>query len=543
MSFLSQIAETLSGLGERPLIHELEREAVTTGADLLRRAGGYRQALVERGVSAGDRVVLVAGNSADWIAVDLAALALGAVLVPFDVRLEAVTVRDLCADCRPRLILAQDPAALGDGFEAPVLDLAELSGEADWTAPVEVPDDAPATIIYTSGSTGRPKGAVLTHANLAFMLERTRARLEQLTGLPVGDDRALHYLPLCYAGSRILLHSCLLRGARLELVADPKRLGDALGRADAHYFLNVPLVLERFRRAARDGVANKGAVLRGLLHAAESAWERIESGKAFPLGGVFALTLARWLIFPKIKGRLGSDLKGVICGSAPLAVATQRWYRMLGVEIYQGYGLTETTALCTLDVEGAVRPGWVGPALPGVELRVSSEGELQTRGPHVFPGYWERDEATAEAFTADGWFKTGDLGELDDQGRARIAGRASALLVLQTGHNVPPEPHEEALRLALGGDPQVCLVGHGKPCLAALVAGEGLARESVQAAVDALNAEAAPHKKIRAFHLCPEPFTAENGLLTANLKLRRRVIAERFAEAIDGLYADAVAAR
>ena len=163
----------------------------------------------------------------------------------------------------------------------------------------------------------------------------------------------------------------------------------------------------------------------------------------------------------------------------------------------------------------------------------------------MFPGYWERDDATAAAFTADGWFKTGDLGEVDDAGRYRIAGRASALLVLQTGHNVAPEPLEQALRLALGGDPHVCVIGHGQPCLTALVAGEGLDPASVQAALDALNADAPPPKRIRGVHLC-DPFSAENGMLTTNLKLRRGAIAERYAEPIAALYrerADAVGAR
>jgi len=535
---LQAIVDGLGRLADRPVVTRLDppTESVT-GAGLLRRAAAVRRVLDEAGVGPGDRVALVAGPSAAWIACDLAVLAHGAVLVPFDVRTDAAALADLVADCAPALALADDPAVLPEG--APARALADAAaGDAEWPGRVVVPATDPATIIYTSGSSGRPKGAVLTHANLSVMLDYTTARLEQLSGRPFGEDRALHYLPPCYAGSRVLLHSCLRRGALVQLVGDPRRLGEHLAAADADYFLNVPLVLERFRRAATDAVRSKSRTAGRLLAEAEAAWARREEhGGRVGLRDRLLLAVARWLVLKPIRARFGSRLRGVICGSAPLAAECQRFFHLLGVDVYQGYGLTETTALCTLDEPERIRPGWVGPAMPFVELRRADDGELLTRGPHVFPGYWRDEAATRVAIDGDGWLHTGDLGEVDAEGRWRITGRKSAVLVLQTGHNVAPEPLEAGLREALGGDAQVCLVGHGRPSLAAVVAGERLARPEVAAALEAVNAGAPSHRQVRHFHLHPEPLTPESGLLTTNLKLRRRAIAERFASELEALYA------
>ncbi len=521
-----------------------ERHSVTAGA-LLGRAATFRAALRARDVEPGDRVVLVAANSAEWVALDLACLAEGVVLVPLDPRLPPAELSERIFDAEPAAVISDDALALEGDFV--LLDLAELAeeGPAPWSAPRDVAPDALATILYTSGSSGAPKGVMLSRLNLGFMLGRTEHRLERLTGLPPGNDRALHYLPLCYAGSRVLLLSCLLRGARLQLVRDPRQLGEQLSEANPDYFLNVPLVLERFQRLAVAAIERRGPVPARLLAEARAAWARVEEDRGSTRDRAL-LALAGLLLFKPLRARFGTRLKALICGSAPLSQDTEQFFRMAGIEVYQGYGLTETTALCTLDVEGRVRPGWVGPALPGVEMRRSADGEVQTRGPHVFCGYWGRPEETQEAFAGDGWFRTGDQGDVDAHGRWRIDGRLSALLVLQTGHNVPPEPLEEKVRQALGevepalADAQVVAVGHGRPYVAALVTppeGRDLSEAEVQRALDALNPTLPRHQQVRRFALLGERFTPDNELLTSNLKLRRRAIAERHAAAIEALFA------
>jgi long-chain acyl-CoA synthetase len=300
--------------------------------------------------------------------------------------------------------------------------------------------------------------------------------------------------------------------------------------------LVVPLLLERLRRAVHERVAARGAALGRLLVEAEAAWTRLEEGAA-TLRDRALLLVARLAVLRPVRRALLPEARGLICGSAPLRPEVQRFFRLLGVEVYQGYGLTETTALCTLDVEGRVRPGWVGPALPGVELRVDDEGQLLVRGPNVFQGYWRRPAGLG--FTADGWFETGDLGDVDAEGRWRITGRRSAVLALSTGHKVAPEPVEEALRARLhdGGarDPQVLVLGHGRPHLAALVT--GATQAAVDAAVAAHDAANDAKRRVHAARALPRAWTTEDGLLTANLKLRRAAILARFAAEVDALYA------
>ncbi len=528
------------------------RRSVTAGA-LLARAAAFRRGLHQRGVGAGDRLVLIAANSADWVACDLACFAEGVVLVPLDPRMTPAELGERARDAEPSLIVIGEgsphPATHPTGArrEAPRTSLEALGGDgpAPFEPPADVPPDALATILYTSGSSGQPKGVMLSRLNLGFMLGRTEHRLERLTGLPPGSDRALHYLPLCYAGSRILMLSCLLRGARVQLVADPRQIPELLSEAAPDYFLNVPLLLERFERAATSAIEARGPVPTRLLVEAKAAWVRTEDGRAGRRDRAL-LALADRLLFVPLRARFGPRLKALICGSAPLGEETQRFFRMAGLPVFQAYGLTETTALCTLDVEGQVRTGWVGPALPDVELRRSEEGEVLTRGPHVFCGYWGRPEETAEAFAGDGWLRTGDLGQVDGSGRWRIEGRRSALIVLQTGHKVPPEPLEEALRRALAevsaalADAQVIALGHGRSFVSALLTPPEhgtLSEEQVERALAALDPTLAPYRRVRRFAVLPERFSVHNGLLTSNLKLRRREIATRYAALIDELYA------
>jgi long-chain acyl-CoA synthetase len=225
----------------------------------------------------------------------------------------------------------------------------------------------------------------------------------------------------------------------------------------------------------------------------------------------------------------------LICGSAPLNVETQLFFMMLGIRVLQVYGLTETTAICTMDDPNHVVPGRVGPAIRGIEMKLGENDEVMVRGPNVFSGYWHRPQDSANALR-DGWFHTGDQGEQDVTGNWRIVGRIKNLIILGSGHNIAPEPIEEKLLQEIPGAQQVILVGNGKGYLSAIVTGEVDDHET-QASIDRLNAQSPHYKQVRAFHIRREPFTIENGLLTANGKLKRDTISAELKNEIDDLYA------
>jgi long-chain acyl-CoA synthetase len=243
-------------------------------------------------------------------------------------------------------------------------------------------------------------------------------------------------------------------------------------------------------------------------------------------------------MFPAIRKGIGPQLKALICGSAPLSIETQLFFMMLGIPVLQVYGLTETTAICTMDDPRGVVPGGVGPAIPGMEMTIAENGEILARGPNIFPGYWQRPGETAKALEG-GWFHTGDQGAVDQNGNWSITGRLKNLIILNSGHNVAPEPLEEAIRRNLPEAEQVVLVGNQRSFLAALVSANranGLNAAHIQRAIDVVN-QALPHyKQIRAFHLVPDAFSIENGLLTANGKLKRDAIAARFGAEIEELF-------
>ena len=232
---------------------------------------------------------------------------------------------------------------------------------------------------------------------------------------------------------------------------------------------------------------------------------------------------------------MGSRLRAILCGSAPLALETQQFFLMMGIRVLQVYGLTETTAICTMDHPRHVVPGWVGPAIQGTEMKLGPQEEILVRGPHIFAGYWNRPKETAAVFR-EGWFCTGDQGAIDIKGNWQIIGRIKNLLILNSGHNIAPEPMEEALLKTVPGIKQVVLVGHGRSHLAALVTGE-VDESSMGKALETMNLDLPHYKRIHTFRLLSDPFTIENGMLTANGKLKRDQIQTRWAAEIEEMFA------
>jgi long-chain acyl-CoA synthetase len=546
MNFLENIFSRLQDAAGRVVLVEAHAggNQTATGSELLAQISVARAFLRASGLAKGDRCALVAPNSVRWAALDLAVIAEGLIAVPMYARQAAGELGAMLRDAGVGLICCGD-AALRDAIsaawpEAPRFVLFDeifsaaipSAATASASFPALSPQDTVA-ILYTSGTSGEAKGVMLTVGNLDHMLSCTSARLDQLMGSHATPDRVFHYLPFCFAGSWILLLSCLSRTSVLTMSMDLTKLADDMLPAEPDYFLNVPTLLERIRTGVGDNIRKRGGFIAKVFDRANAAWLRLDAKSPKPWD-FFWLGLAGLLIFPSIRKRLGPNLRALICGSAPLARETQLFFMMLGIRVLQVYGLTETTAICTMDDPRHVEPGRVGPAIPGVEMKIGENSEIVVRGPNIFPGYWRRPEQTA-AVLRDGWFHTGDQGDVDANGNWRITGRLKNLIILNSGHNIAPEPIEEELFRAVPGAQHVMLVGNGRSFLAAIITGAANGAE-IDSQLERMNGALPHYGKIRRYHVAQELFTIENGLLTANGKLRRDTIAARFAAEIEGMY-------
>jgi long-chain acyl-CoA synthetase len=347
-------------------------------------------------------------------------------------------------------------------------------------------------------------------------------------------DRIFLYAPMNFAASWMLMLSAFSRESVLTLSTDLTKLADEIRLSGPHYFLNVPTLLERVKRGVEDNIARQIAPIRALYARARESWERQHVGRGRSLDNVW-LALGRKLIFAKVKSRFGPNLRALICGSAPLASETQQLFLMLGIPVLQAYGLTETTALCTLDDPRLpVEPGCVGPAISGIEMQLADNDEIIVRGPNIFSGYWNRPEETAKVLR-DGWFHTGDQGEVNVRGNWRIIGRIKNLVILNTGHKFAPEPIEDKFAQLLPAAQQIVLVGNARSYVCMLVTGN-VAPGAVQSAIDAINPDLPHYRQIRSFKILPAAFTPESGLLTAMGKIKREAIAKRYDAEINSMY-------
>ena len=545
-NFLETILTQLNRADGRVVLREIRGDhfVSVTGREFLDQIQIIRSFVRDSGVQPGDRCALLASNSIRWAAFYLALMAEGAIVVPLYARQSSAELAAMMKDCQARLIFVSD-AALGDAVArawpaAPRWVL--FDDVVKHSPPRPAIPDAPSprqdshivTIIYTSGTSGEPKGVCLNVGNLTHMLSCTTERLDQLMGATHEPDRVFHYLPFNFAASTILLLSCLTRESILTLSTDLNKLVDEIRLASPNYFLNVPTLLERVRRGVEEAIAKRPAVIRSLFARACTARQRQHVGRGRALDA-FWLALGGALIFRKIRERFGTHLRALICGSAPLAPETQQFFLMLGIPVLQAYGLTETTGICTLDDPRVpVEPGYVGTAISGIEMKLAANEEIVVRGPHIFPGYWNRPEETARVLQ-DGWFHTGDQGEVNVRGNWRISGRIKNLIILNSGHNIAPEPIEEKIARLLPAAQQVVVVGNGRGYLCALVTGE-VEPMAVQAALDAVNPELPHYRQIRNFTILRQVFTPESALLTAMGKIRRDAINARYASEINAMY-------
>jgi long-chain acyl-CoA synthetase len=545
MNFLENIFAQLDAANDTPVLQELRdgKSVPVTGRELLNRVGQARAFVAARGLKKGDRCALLAHNGIQWVALDLAIMAEGVIVIPLYARQAAAELVAMMKDCSPALICCGGDTALRHGIlqawpEAPpqyLFDDIFSHAGASVNGKPQLADSDAVTIIYTSGTSGEAKGVILTAGNVGHMLACTSARLDLLMESKPGQDRVFHYLPFCFAGSWIMLLTCLRRHSLLTLNTDLGKLAGEMRAAAPDYFLNVPALLERMRKAVDEQLWKTGGLALAIYSRAKAAWIRQREGRARLFDKVW-LGFADAMIFPTIRKKMiGVNLKALICGSAPLNVDTQLYFNMFGIPVLQVYGLTETTAICTMDDPRHVEPGRVGPAISGIEMKLGEGDEIMVCGPNIFPGYWNRPEETANSLR-DGWFHSGDQGEVDAAGNWRIIGRIKNLIILGSGHNIAPEPIEDELLTNLPGAQQAVLVGNGRGYLSVIVTGN-VTREQVQAAVDEVNSHLPHYKQIRALHVHTEPFSIDNGLLTANGKLKRDLIAARLQSEIEEMYA------
>src|SRR6202167_4594839 len=562
MSFPEEIFSSLERAGDAVVLQELRdgQTASLTARQLLAQVFVARGYLRRLRLTKGDRLALLAHNSMQWVAMDLAAMAEGLTVVPLYARQEPAELVAMMKDCRPAVLACGEhslaDAILGAWPEAPrrfcfpdVFGIGSdpLENPAAIVAE-EMAEKDVVTIIYTSGTSGEAKGVMLNTGNVGYMLGCTSGRLDQLmrgytapreTGKSTpSQDNVFHYLPLCFAGSWIMVLTCLLRGSKLTLNTDLAKIAPEMRLAVPDYFLNVPALLERMRKAVDEQLWKTGGFPLQVYTKAKGAWARRQEGKS-RAGDRFWLGLGNRFVFPTIRKKMiGGKLRALICGSAPLGLETQFFFMMLGIPVLQVYGLTETPAICTMDDPDArVIPGRTGPAISGVEMKVAENAEIVARGPNIFPGYWDRPEETAKVLR-DGWFHTGDQGEVDANGNWKIVARIKNRIILGSGHNIAPEPIEDKILQELPGASQVVILGNGRGYFAALITGK-VSSERAQAALDLVNPSLPHYKQIRAFHLMEEAFSIESGLLTANGKLKRDLIAERFRKEIDAMYESA----
>ncbi len=551
MNFLEHIFHQLNQSPQRPVIREVrDGQFVTaTCGEVLAQIKAARTYIRQSGLSAGDRCGLLAPNSIRWAALDLALMAEGITVVPLYSRQAPNELVNMLKDCGATLVCCADAALRNSIVEhwpemqarLPLFD--EIFATAPDASLADEPDALSdshiVTIIYTSGTSGEPKGVMLNVKNLNHMVPCTGLRLDQLMEGETEKtaDQVFHYLPLCFAGSWVLLLTALSRHSLLTLSTDLNKLADELRLAAPHYCLNVPTLLERIRTGVEKQISEKPGFVQAIYRNGKVAWLRRYENKASGLDGLW-LALAHKLIFASIKQKIGPNLRALICGSAPLNKETQLFFSMLHIRVLQVYGLTETTAICTMDDPREFTIGRVGPAILGIEMKLGEHDELLVRGPHIFAGYWNKPEATAAAMLPDAsgdWFRTGDQGEVDAQGNWAISGRIKSLLILNSGHNVAPEPIEEKLAFKLPAAQQCVVLGNDRSFLTVLITGE-ITHAQAEQAVAAVNEELPHYKRVLAFHQEKEPLTIESGLLTANGKLRRDAIAKHFAPAIDALY-------
>ncbi len=566
---------------------------VDTSVDEFRDTVRYfATGLFHLGLKPGDRVAILSENRPEWAMADFAILASAAITVPVYPTLlgwqieyilndsgavavicsneeqmkKVAGIRDHCPHIH-NVIVCDLPPALPDGvlsFEA-VVDTGRRADDATARVRFDELRAKPAsgdvaTLVYTSGTTGNPKGAMLTHGNIASNVLATCKVLpieHGMTGLCI--------LPLSHILERMGDYCYFYRGCTIAYAESVLKVGDNLREIRPHLFAAVPRLFEKMRTTILDNVAvqpaSKQKIFKWALGIAERRLPYRVSGKPMPFGLSIKSAIADKLVFRKILDRLGGRVRMVLSGGAPLSAELAAFFIGAGLDIYEGYGLTETSPVIAVNTPQARRVGTVGRIIPGVEVKIAEDGEILSRGPHIMKGYWNNDDATRQAIDPDGWFHTGDIGEIDADGFLKITDRKKDIIINAYGKNIAPQPLEALLKSSpYIGTP--VLIGDRRKYLVALLVPnfdklerdskamgvqfnsrqELIANEKVQqiyqTEIDRFNLNLDRQEKIRRFALLPRDFTTDDDEITPSLKVKRKMIDKKYKEIIDQLFKD-----
>ena len=531
--------------------------------------------LVTAGIEPGDRVALMSRTRYEWTLADYAIWTAGAVTVPVYETSSADQIDWILSDSGARAAFAETAAHADlirsvssldhlwvmDGQDGLTLDQGTVTDEElEQRRAARTAADL-ATIIYTSGTTGRPKGCEITHLNLLSDVRNAVAgALADV--FEIAGSSTLLFLPLAHSFARIIQVGCLESGAILGHWADSSSVATVLPTFQPTFLLAVPRVFEKAFNSAQQQASASGAKSRIFQASvnASIAWSQSQEAGAGATGPGLRLRhgLFDRLVYAKLRAAMGGQLQFAVSGGAPLGERLGHFFRGAGIMILEGYGLTETSAAATVNRPGRNKIGTVGLPLPGVAIKIDDDGEILLRGPNVFPGYWHNKEATAEVLDSGGWFRSGDIGGLDEEGFLQVTGRKKELIVTAGGKNVAPAVLEDRLR-AHPLISQTLVVGDGRPFIAALITldPEGLEfwrqqhgkpadadlrddpdlRAEIQSAVDDANKAVSRAESIRSFRILASDFTEGNGYLTPSLKVKRNVVLADYADDIAAIYA------
>jgi long-chain acyl-CoA synthetase len=554
-----------------------------TAAQFSGEVTAVAKGLVAAGIQAGDRVALMSHTRYEWTLIDYAVWVAGAVTVPVYETSSAEQAEWILTNSGARACFVEtaDYEQIIESFrdQVPALkyvwrieaggsEESPLTGGGGSVSDEVITERASAakasdvaTVIYTSGTTGRPKGCELTHENL--LSDVRNAFLGPLTIIAEEQDPStLLFLPLAHVFARIIEVGCIEGGIVLGHWPDSGTLLPALASFRPTFILAVPRVFEKvYNGAEQRAIGERKGAIFGRAARVAVAYSRAMDTPGGPAFGLRAQhALFDRLVYAKLRAALGGRAHYAVSGGAALTERLCHFFRGVGVTVLEGYGLTETTAAATVNRPDRNKIGTVGQPLPGVAIKIAEDGEILMSGANVFPGYWQNDAATKETFTADGWFRTGDIGELDDEGFLRITGRKKEIIVTAGGKNVAPAVLEDRLRShALIS--QTMVVGDGRPFVAALITldpdalGPWKERHgkpadatvvtlrddpdliaAVQEAVDDANKAVSRAESIRKFRILEGDFTQEAGQLTVKLGIRRSVLMKDFAADIEALY-------
>ncbi|MCS5719812.1 long-chain fatty acid--CoA ligase [Herbiconiux sp. CPCC 205763] len=548
-----------------------------SAAEFLAQVRAIAKGLIGSGIQPGDKIGLMCKTRYEWTLIDFATWFAGAVLVPIYETSAPAQVQWNLSDSGAIAVIVEtadhfarfdevhaDLPLVTQVWQVDLGDLDKLAAAGEGVSDEELERRRTlakgsdlATLIYTSGTTGRPKGCILTHSNF---VELSRNAAVVMKDVVQPGASTLLFITTAHVFARFIAVLSVHAGVKVGHQADTKQLLPALGSFKPTFLLAVPRVFEKVYNSSEQKAeaGGKGKIFRRAAAVAVEHSEALDAGKV-PLGLKIKFALFDKLVYSKLRAALGGNVIYAVSGSAPLGHRLGHFYRSLGVKILEGYGLTETTAPATVNLTDKFKIGTVGPALPGVGVKIADDGEIWVQGINVFGGYWKNEAATAEVMDGD-WFKTGDIGSLDDEGFLTITGRKKEIIVTAGGKNVAPAVLEDPIRAnPLVG--QVVVVGDQRPFIAALItldaemlpvwlgnngqsatltlaeAAENPAvLAEIQRAVDAANALVSRAESIRKFVVLSTDFTEASGHLTPKMTIKRNVIVKDFASTIEGIY-------